>query len=440
MEEKNENNIGNESNGKTITKKGLVITLKGLIVLIILFMLFISFMVVLISLLPGGRPASQSITNHEEFKNYSIEMITAENNVEGEVVKEEQSLVKIEGDISVDINGKEKRCYYVNVYPLFITSYKEFQKAAARYGYPENETKIYDEEFFKNNKLAVLMYKENYVGTRVTEYNYTGSIVKNNKISLYFDENLRDLESEDAIDSYDTYTITSEGPGSPRTHYTYPEELSTKACFISIDKSIKNAKFEVFVPRLKNVDMTGAFKPIIYIYPEKEKEVKVKLLNKDLITCSYPKYEDGWSVQAKPNGDFIDKQTGRNLYALYYESDLVKNAKVEDEGFSIKGEDTAKFLEEKLTMLGLTDREAEEFIVYWLPKLEANNYNYIRFLSKEEIEENMPLKITPNPDSVIRVWMSYKGLDKPIEVKNQIIETPVRTGFTVVEWGGTEIK
>ena len=91
-------------------------------------------------------------------------------------------------------------------------------------------------------------------------------------------------------------------------------------------------------------------------------------------------------------------------------------------------------------MLGLTDREAEEFIVYWLPKLEANKYNYIRFLSKEEIEENMPLEITPNPDSVIRVWMSYKGLDRPIEVKNQIIETPERTGFTAIEWGGTEIR
>ncbi len=91
-------------------------------------------------------------------------------------------------------------------------------------------------------------------------------------------------------------------------------------------------------------------------------------------------------------------------------------------------------------MLGLTDREAEEFIVYWLPKLEANKYNYIRFLSKEEIEENMPLEITPNPDSVIRVWMSYKGIDKPVNVEKQIIETPVRTGFTVVEWGGTEIR
>jgi hypothetical protein len=209
-----------------------------------------------------------------------------------------------------------------------------------------------------------------------------------------------------------------------------------------VDKDIKYVKFEVSQSQVDgiNTDMSDAFKPIIYLYPEKETEVTVKLLNKNLITCSYPKYEDGWTVLAKPNGDLIDKQTGRNLYALYYESDLVKNAKVEDEGFCIKGEDTAKFLEEKLAVLSLTDRESEEFIVYWLPKLEANNYNYIRFLSKEEIEENMPLEITPNPDSVIRVWMSYKGLEGPVDVEEQILETPERTGFTVVEWGGTEIK
>ena len=36
-------------------------------------------------------------------------------------------------------------------------------------------------------------------------------------------------------------------------------------------------------------------------------------------------------------------------------------------------------------MLGLNDREAEEFIVYWLPKLEENKYNLIRFETAEEI-------------------------------------------------------
>ena len=41
--------------------------------------------------------------------------------------------------------------------------------------------------------------------------------------------------------------------------------------------------------------------------------------------------------------------------------------------------------EEKLAILGLNEREAEEFIIYWLPKLESNKYNYIRFATEEEI-------------------------------------------------------
>lgn len=181
-------------------------------------------------------------------------------------------------------------------------------------------------------------------------------------------------------------------------------------------------------------------KPIIYLYPEKETEISVELKNSEQLTVSYPRYIDGWKVLAKENGDLIDLETGRNLYSLYYESENVINFKVEKEGFVIKREDSAEFLEEKLEILGLTEREAEEFIIYWLPKLEENEYNYIRFASEEEIEENMPLKITPEPDTVIRVMMTFKGLEKPIEVEEQKLETPERTGFVAVEWGGTEIN
>ena len=181
-------------------------------------------------------------------------------------------------------------------------------------------------------------------------------------------------------------------------------------------------------------------KPIIYLYPEEETEISVKLGNKESITCSYPKYIDGWRVFAKPNGDLKDLDTGKNLYALYYESENTIPFKVEKEGFVVKGENVAEFLEEKLAILGLTDREAEEFIVYWLPKLEANKYNYIRFASYEEIEANMPLNIEPKPDTVIRVLMTYKGLDKEIEVKEQELAQKERIGFVTVEWGGTEIK
>lgn len=181
-------------------------------------------------------------------------------------------------------------------------------------------------------------------------------------------------------------------------------------------------------------------KPIIYLYPTEETEISVKLLNADKITCSYPKYIDGWKVLAKPNGDLIDLDTNRNLYALYYESLNVENFDVSQEGFVVKGEDSAKFLEDKLEILGLTEREIEEFIIYWLPKLESNKYNYIRFATIDEINNNMPIEIDPTPDTIIRVLMIFKKLDNPIDVKEQELTTIERKGFVVVEWGGTEIK
>ena len=182
-------------------------------------------------------------------------------------------------------------------------------------------------------------------------------------------------------------------------------------------------------------------KPIIYLYPECETEVTVKLVKEDKLSYTYPKYEDKWEVVAKPNGDLIDKKTGRNLYSLYWEGKNTKkyNNETLEEGFCVKGEDTVKFLEEKLAILGLNERETEEFIIYWLPKMESNKYNYIRFQTKEEIEENMPLEISPKPDTTIRIMMEFKALDEEIQVKEQEIQRVERKGYIAVEWGGTEI-
>lgn len=186
-------------------------------------------------------------------------------------------------------------------------------------------------------------------------------------------------------------------------------------------------------------DYTALYKPIIYLYPQAETEVTVKVGNPQNLTHTYPKYENEWQVLAKPNGDLKDIKTGRNLYALYWEGINTVEPNM-TEGFIVKGEDTIKFLEEKLEVLGLNEREAEEFIVYWLPKLESNKYNFIRFQTEEEINNNMPLEITPKPDTIIRIVMEFKGLEEPIQIKEQKLNTLQRTGFTVVEWGGTEIK
>lgn len=181
-----------------------------------------------------------------------------------------------------------------------------------------------------------------------------------------------------------------------------------------------------------------ARKPIIYLYPDNETEVEVKLNKKELLTTTYPKYNDSWSVLAKPNGTLIDKNTGRNLYGLYWEGKNYPSS-VTNEGFVIKGEDTASFLEEKLEILGLNEREAEEFIIYWLPQMEHNKYNYIKFTERSVIDKYMPLEITPKPDTLIRITMEFKPLTEKINVKEQKLEKVERKGFTVVEWGGSMI-
>ena len=52
----------------------------------------------------------------------------------------------------------------------------------------------------------------------------------------------------------------------------------------------------------------------------------------------------------------------------------------------------------------------------------------------------MPLEITPKPDTTIRIIMTFKGLENPIQVKEQKLEQVERKGFVAVEWGGSEIE
>ena len=111
-----------------------------------------------------------------------------------------------------------------------------------------------------------------------------------------------------------------------------------------------------------------------------------------------------------------------------------------NEGFVIEGKDTINFLEEKLKYLGLNDREINEFIIYWIDKLENNKYNYIRFRCTEEVNNYMPLEFSEKPDTLIRIIMDYKPLNEKINVKEQELESTIRNGFTVVEWGGRKLN
>ena len=179
-------------------------------------------------------------------------------------------------------------------------------------------------------------------------------------------------------------------------------------------------------------------KPVIYLYPKEEEVIDVKLEYKGELTVTYPEYKDGWKVKANPDGTLINLEDNKEYSYLFWEglSDLDYDI---SEGFVVKNEDTVDFLQEKLEYMGLTPKEYNEFIVYWLPILQENNYNLIYFAG-DEYDEYAKLKINPKPDSILRVMMIYKPLDKPIEIKEQKIEQFKREGFTVVEWGGTKIE
>ena len=184
-------------------------------------------------------------------------------------------------------------------------------------------------------------------------------------------------------------------------------------------------------------DPNAAYKPVIYLYPEEETDVSVKLVLDGKLTCAYPAYNTGWNVTAAPDGTLTDAN-GQTYNYLYWEGET--NAQWDmSEGFCIKGEDTAAFLEEALKKLGLTRREANEFIVYWLPLMEQNPYNIISFQT-DVYTDAAELQIDPAPDTVIRVFMTYQASDYMLRVLPQKLTAPERSGFTVVEWGGTEVK
>lgn len=185
----------------------------------------------------------------------------------------------------------------------------------------------------------------------------------------------------------------------------------------------------------------GAMKPVIYLYPEQETKVSVKVgfTGGGKFTCTYPEYgeggegAEGWTVTAKPDGTLYD-ENGKEYYCLYWEGILGKAPETKG-GYCVAGEDTADFLRDKLLKIGLTPREANEFIIYWLPRMQENPYNVITFHT-DSYSALAPLTVSPAPDTQIRVFMTYTPAEAPVSLPPQELPSYTRSGFTLVEWGG----
>lgn len=173
-------------------------------------------------------------------------------------------------------------------------------------------------------------------------------------------------------------------------------------------------------------------KPVIYLYPTKPTDISVKV-GAD-VKVSIPSYDQGWNVTAYPDGTIVNK--GEKYPYLFWEGTGHGMYPQITEGFIVKKSDIEKTLREHLTLLGLNDKESSDFLEFWLPLMPEKPYTRITWFGTRQMNELAPLTLSKKPDTLIRIFLDFEGLDRPIAIKPQRLGHVPRRGFVVVEWGG----
>ena len=194
-----------------------------------------------------------------------------------------------------------------------------------------------------------------------------------------------------------------------------------------------------------------AYKPVLYLYPQKERQLAVTLDVEGELGTVYPaperqvQTEEGtrasWTISAAPDGTLTDA-SGRTYPSLFWDGPVSLTSP--EQGFVVAREDAVPFLEEKLGQLGLSDKEAADFITYWAPRIRANEYTFVSFdasvytqRASYSFTDEAGASVTP--DTFIRVFMTIREADANTVVQPQTFAPPpTRTGFTAVEWGGAQ--
>ncbi len=188
----------------------------------------------------------------------------------------------------------------------------------------------------------------------------------------------------------------------------------------------------------KDVD----FKPVFFLYSDKDLDFKLSLdfdVQKSFI---YPKFNKGhqtWSGRVLAGEDSDILINNKRLDYLFWEGRTNEDYDVKT-GNVVARADTVSFLEEALSKMGLNDREIEDFITFWGPRLNENEYNLISFVN-QQYEDQHPISISPKPDYSLRLFMVYKSVPVDYQIARQTFQKPAteRHGFSLVEWGGTEL-
>ena len=208
----------------------------------------------------------------------------------------------------------------------------------------------------------------------------------------------------------------------------------------------------------------GCGKPVIYLYPIKPTQVRIGFGSIPKFGLDIPTYgPTGWDVLAQPDGELTDLQpqltdcaaidstaTGseyaqdaceHNDYPyLYWEGQATNPYPTPTGGWIISQSQISSFLSSKLTEIGLTTKEENDMMSYWVPQLLQKNapYYQISFFQTAQMNQFIPMWVIPKPDTTIRVFLDWSPLSAmpAIQPQPEALKHIDRQGFTVVEWGG----
>ncbi len=120
---------------------------------------------------------------------------------------------------------------------------------------------------------------------------------------------------------------------------------------------------------------------------------------------------------------------------LFYESMTSDYNMQKDEGFIVPIKDREKFFNYIASYYGFNKQETIDFVTFWCSRLESDK-EYIMYpqLTKT-IDILMPVRITPNPESIFRIWFLFNEKTDEIEIEKPKQVLAPRKGYTMVEWG-----
>jgi hypothetical protein len=256
------------------------------------------------------------------------------------------------------------------------------------------------------------------------------------------------LNVKDQAVPFDVYYRLSDGP--------VPAEISTKCPKPTLTTSnsgqeiiglptpsgTANLQLETF--QVKEEDKPNPWlsawcKPAINLYPTEKTDVHVEVAPQGKMLLTIPQYpKNGWDVTAYPDGKITSD--GKNYPYLYWEASIAdKLISQPNDGYVVAYEDLGKTFDTLLPKLSLNTKEQKEFSDYWLKALPKSKYYFIGIVPQSQVNSIAPLNVSPAPQSVLRVSVYFKALDKRTDVQAPSLADFAsfeRKGFTVTEWGG----